>query len=92
MNSMEPTTARYAATLSRAMWPDPLFAPDLAAVFGMTPEGAVRLVRREGIPFLRIGRRVAVRARSLARWMDDAEVDPQADATPPGPCALGGRP
>lgn len=69
-----PQPARYATTLARAAWPDPLFRDDLAAVLGLSPVAAVRFVRREGIPALRIGRRLAVRAATLARWMADAEV------------------
>ena len=59
----------------RAAWPDPLFLPDLAAVFGaQSTSGARRIVLREGIPYSWIGRRMFVRRAALVAWFEARET------------------
>lgn len=60
---------------TRAVWPDPLFLEDLAAVLGVRSRSAARrIVLREGIPFGHVARRIFVRRAALAAWFDARET------------------
>lgn len=66
---------KYAASVTRAAWPDPLLSDDLAAVLGYSsPAAARRWVIRERIPHLRVGRRLAVRREALLAALRAREV------------------
>lgn len=70
-----PPEPRYARLVLRAAWPDLLFSPDLASVLGIgSPAAARRWVARQGIPHLRVGRRLAVRREVLQAALKAMEV------------------
>jgi hypothetical protein len=61
-----------------------LFLDALAPVLGLASASATRrYVLREGVPFVRIGRRMAVRASTLDAWL--AERETVAEGAPAGP-------
>lgn len=77
-------TPRYGEHITRSSWPLVLFLPDLALVLGVeTPSAARRLVLREGIPHLRVGRRMAVRRQALLEWVAGREDSSGARPGPP---------
>ncbi len=61
-----------------------LFGADLARALGTSSvSGALRAVRREGIPHVRIGRRVGVRIAALDEWLKAREVATAPRPSPP---------
>ena len=62
--------------IRRGLLPEVLFGPDLAPVLGVrSASAALRLVRREAIPHVRLGRRVGVRRAALMAWFQARETD-----------------
>jgi hypothetical protein len=68
----------------RAALPEVLLVPDLAAVLGgLTPSATRRAVLRGDFgPFVRIGRRLAVRREALLDALAARELDPAATHHP----------
>ena len=72
-----PPAPKYAASITRAAWPNPLLSADLAAVLGFPSAAAARRwVIRERVPHLRVGRRLAVRREALIEALRIREVRP----------------
>jgi hypothetical protein len=76
----------------RAALPEVLFVPDLSMVLGGLTFSATRraVLRGDCGPFLRIGRRIAVRREALLDALAAREVDPAAG--PPTPRVLRDEP
>jgi hypothetical protein len=72
------SSGRYAADVRRAALPEVLFVPDLALALGRTERSVRRLLvgGRVGIPYLRLGRRLAVRREALLAALADRETRP----------------
>src|SRR5262249_53334960 len=71
----------------RGLLPETLFATDLPAALGVASESAaLRIVKREGIPHGRIGRRIVVRREAFLAWLASRETVTQANP-PPAPAA-----
>src|SRR3990167_590119 len=75
-------TPRPSPLATRALIPEISFLLDLAAILGTTPSGARRIVLHQAVPFLRIGRRIAVRRPALLAWLESRE---EVTAPRPGP-------
>lgn len=64
---MKRTEAHHAPAL--------LFLADLAPILGLaSPSAARRFVLKQGVPFVRVGRRLAVRPVSLDAWLAERET------------------
>ena len=62
----------------RAVLPEILFVPDVRLALGYRSETAARRAIVSGTcgPYLRLGRRLAVRRESLLQSLADQEIDP----------------
>jgi hypothetical protein len=61
-----------------------LYGQDLARALGVaSPSAALRIVKRSGIPFVRIGRRVGVRVAALDEWLRAGEQRTEARPVAP---------
>jgi excisionase family DNA binding protein len=50
---------------------------EVAALLGMCLPKAYELVRQEGFPAIRIGRRIVVPKEAFHRWLEQAALDKQ---------------
>jgi hypothetical protein len=68
----------------RAALPEVLFTPDIRAALRLATDGAARRAVRRGDcgPYLRLGRRLAVRRESFLRALASREIDPARPGTP----------
>ena len=73
----------------RAVWPALMFLADVAIVLGHSSASAARRwLLREGVPTVRVGRRVAVRAEALRQHLEACETRPEPmprPSVPPAP-------
>jgi hypothetical protein len=61
-----------------------LYGHDLARALGVASvSAALRIIRREGIPFVRIGRRLGVRTAALDQWLRASETATEPRPAPP---------
>lgn len=76
--------------LPRAAWPDPIALRVLAVILGLgSANGARRLVLREQIPHVVLGRKIVVRAHALDAWLAEQETTSKAFPLPvPKPSAF----
>lgn len=67
--------------VSRAIWPELMFSGDVALALNLRSESAARRAIHSGRcgPFLRIGRRLAVRRDSLLDALAAREIRPPVD-------------
>ena len=74
---METTQPPHAETVRRAALPEILFIPDIALALLASESTARRAVLRGDCgPYLRIGRRLAVRRDSFLEALETREIDP----------------
>lgn len=86
---MSPTRSSGGAeddALRRAALPEVLFLPDLAIALGLQSASAARraLLRGDCGPYLRIGRRLAIRREALLQSLAAREVHPLPRSPGPG--------
>lgn len=68
----------YSLLVRRAALPEILLVPDVGLAFGLTPSAARKAILRGDCgPYLRIGRRLAVRRDSFLAALRELEVDPR---------------
>lgn len=48
-----------------------LSVPEAAALIGVSPSKMYEIVRSEGFPAIRVGKRVLVNAKRLEAWLDE---------------------
>jgi hypothetical protein len=69
--------ARHAETVQRAALPQVMFVPDLAIALQVGASAARRaVIRGDCGPFLRLGRRIAVRREAFLAALAAREIDP----------------
>ncbi len=69
----------YSDLVQRAALPEILFAPDVGTALGLTVSAARKAILRGDCgPYLRIGRRLAVRRDSFLAALRELEIDPRA--------------
>lgn len=70
---------RYSLQVARAALPEVLFIPDLAIALGGISESATRraVLRGDCGPYVRLGRRLAIRRDALMSALQDREHDPR---------------
>jgi hypothetical protein len=56
---------------SYAQLPLALTAMDIASILGISKYNAYCLMRSEGFPMMRMGRRLLVQKKQFIEWMDD---------------------
>jgi hypothetical protein len=56
---------------SLSQLPLALTAMDIAAILGISKYNAYCLMRSEGFPMMRMGRRLLVQKKQFIEWMDD---------------------
>jgi hypothetical protein len=75
----------HALTVRRACLPEILFVPDVALALQIGRPTARRMILAgECGPFMRVGRRLAVRRESLLRALAEREIHPAAGAVGTG--------
>jgi len=76
----------YSRLVRRAALPEILFVPDVGLAFGLVLSAARKAILRGDCgPYLRIGRRLAVRRESFLAALRGQEIDPR---TPQRPIAV----
>ncbi len=68
----------YSPLVRRAALPEILFVPDVGLVYGLTDSAARKAILRGDCgPYVRIGRRLAVRRESFLAALEANEIDPR---------------
>lgn len=80
-HSSDSSSPRYRLQVARAALPQVLFIPDLAVALGGVSLATARraVIRGDCGPYLRIGRRIALRREAFLRALADREAAPRRD-------------